>query len=383
MCQILGMKIVVGLPSFNEARTIQKVVEAADVGTRQAFPDAEIVLVNADNGSSDGTPTIFLSVATAAQKIAIDTSAQGGGKGTNMLAILRHASDISADATVFIDTDVTSVEPSWLKALLEPALATTSPVVVTPAYGRSRYEAIYTNHLVRPVLEAVAGASVSQPIAGEFAFNQSATVAALSWTRGESENYYGIDVFLTGNALIKGLEVHEVALTRKVHEASFDSKIAMTEQIIESLFRVVISARTTDADVKVYADEDAAGVDDNLTPRDITSAQSTALRMNNDFNASWLELKALFDCLPDTPDALRVDDPRQLGLPSIDMDLWVSILADAIHKATNESLIQYTQSMAPLVLCRAFTFWREVTEITSNEVEELLRNQREALRAIV
>ena len=48
--------IVVGIPSFNNARTIGHVVRAAAAGLAKYFPAARGIIVNSDGGSKDGTP---------------------------------------------------------------------------------------------------------------------------------------------------------------------------------------------------------------------------------------------------------------------------------------------------------------------------------------
>ena len=48
--------LVVGIPSFNNARTIGHVARAASAGLAKYFPGRQAVLVNSDGGSTDGTP---------------------------------------------------------------------------------------------------------------------------------------------------------------------------------------------------------------------------------------------------------------------------------------------------------------------------------------
>ena len=46
------MGIVIGLPSYNEAGTVATVTRTLDQGARRLSRQAEIILVNADNGSA-------------------------------------------------------------------------------------------------------------------------------------------------------------------------------------------------------------------------------------------------------------------------------------------------------------------------------------------
>jgi hypothetical protein len=50
--------LVVGIPSYQNARTIGHVVHAAQAGLAKYFPDARCVILNSDGGSTDGTAAV-------------------------------------------------------------------------------------------------------------------------------------------------------------------------------------------------------------------------------------------------------------------------------------------------------------------------------------
>ena len=50
--------ILVGLPTHNNARSVEPVVHAIQAGLLQGFPRERVVIVNADGGSRDGTPDL-------------------------------------------------------------------------------------------------------------------------------------------------------------------------------------------------------------------------------------------------------------------------------------------------------------------------------------
>src|SRR5512143_4102680 len=52
---IVAADILVGIPSYNNARTIGHVVRAVQAGLAKYFPDRKAVLVDSDGGSADGT----------------------------------------------------------------------------------------------------------------------------------------------------------------------------------------------------------------------------------------------------------------------------------------------------------------------------------------
>ena len=53
--EIKEADILIGIPSYNNARTIGHVVRAVMAGVAKYFPKAKAVLANSDGGSTDGT----------------------------------------------------------------------------------------------------------------------------------------------------------------------------------------------------------------------------------------------------------------------------------------------------------------------------------------
>ena len=59
--QLRHADIVIGIPSYNNARTIGHVVRAALAGLTKYFPQFTGVIINSDGGSTDGTQDVVLS----------------------------------------------------------------------------------------------------------------------------------------------------------------------------------------------------------------------------------------------------------------------------------------------------------------------------------
>src|SRR3989304_2048688 len=61
--------IVIGIPSYNNARTIGHVVRAVSAGLARHFSDQRCVIVNSDGGSKDGTPQAVLEAQLETDKL--------------------------------------------------------------------------------------------------------------------------------------------------------------------------------------------------------------------------------------------------------------------------------------------------------------------------
>lgn len=63
------IEVIVGIPSYNNARTIGHVVKAAQAGLLKAFPHRKALIVNSDGDSKDGTPGVVEQVSIDAQSL--------------------------------------------------------------------------------------------------------------------------------------------------------------------------------------------------------------------------------------------------------------------------------------------------------------------------
>ncbi len=81
------VKVVVGIPSYNNAETISFVSETAAEGIFEYF-GSDGLIVNADGGSKDGTKEVFMKTETKnVPKIAYDYIGLPG-KGSAMLSVI-------------------------------------------------------------------------------------------------------------------------------------------------------------------------------------------------------------------------------------------------------------------------------------------------------
>ena len=67
--QIGEVDLVVGIPSYNNARTIGHVVRAVSVGLAKYFPERRSLIVNSDGGSRDKTQEIVMQADSEAEDL--------------------------------------------------------------------------------------------------------------------------------------------------------------------------------------------------------------------------------------------------------------------------------------------------------------------------
>lgn len=236
--------IVVGIPSYNNARTIGHVVQAAQAGVLKYFPDQRALIVNSDGGSKDGTREVveqanldthlLLLVKHPVYPVHRLTTPYNGipGKGSAFRTIFQIMGEVHASACAVVDSDLRSITPDWIDLLLRPVLDQGFDYVA-PYYKRHKHDGTITNSIVYPLTRALYGRRVRQPIGGEFGISSRLARHFLSrdvWTTDVAR--YGIDIWMTTTALAEGFRVCQSYLGAKIHDAK-DPGADLSEMLVQ------------------------------------------------------------------------------------------------------------------------------------------------------
>ena len=210
-------ELVVSIPSYNEADSIDFPVKQADLGLKKYFSDKQAVIINCDNNSPDNTKKAFLDTPTNVPKIYISTPPEIKGKGNNFKNLFQKVIDLKAKAIVVVDADLKSITPEWIKHLGEPLFNGFS--YVAPLYIRHKYDGTITNGIAYPLSRALYGRRVRQPIGGDFGFSgKLAKVYLESEFWDDATANFGIDIWMTTLAFNQGVRVCQAFMGRpKVH----------------------------------------------------------------------------------------------------------------------------------------------------------------------
>ncbi|MBW1700221.1 MAG: glycosyl transferase [Deltaproteobacteria bacterium] len=234
--------IIVGMPSYNEAKFIPYVTRTVDLGLTTYFPDMPAAIINVDNHSTDGTKEAFMSTPTRTAKIYISNPPGIKGKGNNARNLFYAACELQAKAVVMVDADLTSITPRWIQYLGEPLFSGFD--YVTPIYIRHKFDASITNHLCYPILRTLFRLRIRQPIGGDFGFSGRLAkryLAAKLWSKQAAG--YGIDVWMTTNAIASGYPICQTFLgSPKSHRVKDPARHLkpMFKEVAWTLFDLII-----------------------------------------------------------------------------------------------------------------------------------------------
>lgn len=234
--------IIVGIPSFNNAHTINYVVYQTAKGLETNFPERKSVIFISDGGSTDGT----LAVINAMQlpfKVQLVSAKYNGipGKGSAVKAIFEAAKFLKAEAVALFDSDLRSITPDWIKLMISPILNDTG--FVAPLYIRHKYDGTITNFLCYPLTSTLYGKEIRQPIGGDFSLSIKLVQKLLESPLWQTPYVprFGIDIFETHTALAKEFKVKQACLGTKIHEPKDPSKhlASMFREVVGSMFTCV------------------------------------------------------------------------------------------------------------------------------------------------
>jgi glucosylglycerate synthase len=379
--------IVIGIPSFNNARTIGHVVRACYAGLSKYFPRLTSVVVNSDGGSTDGTREAVLSASVDASSLMLFSTPllplhrlsfpyHGiPGKGSAFRMVFEMARRLGARACAVVDSDLRSITPEWIDLLLRPILVANYDFVA-PYYHRHKYDGTITNSIVYPLTRSLYGQQIRQPIGGDFGVSPALLESYLKkdvWDTDVAR--FGIDIWMTTVAVAEGFRVCQSFLGAKLHDAKDPSAdlSAMLQQVVSSVFglmqeyQMVWRKQNGSSPVPLFGFRFDVGLDPVHVDVD---------RMLREFRRGAAELEELWQIgmRPATLAQIRklALESKSQGTFHMDNTLWAKTILEFAAAYRNNKLTrpQLLQSLPPLYLGRVASFVRETERLSSQEVED-------------
>ena len=376
--------IIVGIPSYNNARTIGHVVRAAQAGLAKYFPEHKAVIVNSDGGSSDGTMEVVQSASVEdfnaillhhrvapISKLAFPYSGIPG-KGSAFRSIFEIAQRLDAKACVVVDSDLRSITPEWIELLVKPVLNGGFDYVA-PLYHRHKLDGTITNSIVYPLTRTLYGRRVRQPIGGDFGFSGKLAQFYLTKDVWKSDvARFGIDIWMTTTAIANGFKVAQSFLGAKIHDAKDPGAdlSSMLYQVVSATFDLMenhadiwMPIRGSEP-VTTFGFEYSVG----LEPVNVNTARMLKLFREglNSLREIWLDILGSGDF--GEVERLGALSDGEFDFP---LGLWTRVIYDyaiAFHqkKLPTEHLIK---SLTPLYIGKTASFIQAAEHMEAAEAE--------------
>jgi len=375
-----GIEFIVGIPSYLEADTISFVTQQVDLGLTKYFSHLKSIIVNVDNNSEDNTKGAFLSTETKSPKHYISTPKGVKGKGNNFLNLFKfakkHANTLKGVVTV--DADLRSITPDWIKYLGEPILKGYDYVL--PLYSRHQFDGTITNHICYPLIYALLGKDFRQPIGGEISFSPALMNYWLEQKWNSSAKQYGIDVFMTIQAIFGNFKMCESGLGTKVHKASSPKLGPMFTQVITTLFDLLISKESTWMSIPVIKPEPKVrfGLEELGPPQELKIDMRD---LKEKLRAEYWPREKLLKKYMNEYAIMSLESMFEQDIYSIDTLMWIQVAYQLLFSYRNGSAKarkDIVEALKPLYFARSVTFNYQTWRYSTKYVEQAIVEQAKA-----
>ncbi len=378
--------VVVGIPSYNEAKTIGYVTQMAGEGLDAYFGDRRCIIVNCDNRSPDGTKEAFLGarIPENIERKYLPTKKGLKGKGNNFLNLFRFSQEAGAQITVVVDADLRSITREWIKYLGKPVEA--GHDLVTPLYSRHQFDGTITNHLCYPLVFSLSGVDIRQPIGGEFAFSPKLCSHWLAQDWNEKIRQYGVDIFMSLSALFGNFRICQTGLGDKIHNASAPKLGTMFEEVVYTLFSLLIANRSKWVSVWLKKGEKTSW---QMGVREVELCGLQKMKEAQKLCIDILDLKKKCRLEYETYHDLvqwylspygyeRVQDMYEMDYFDVDIMLWSQIVYNFLYifdGASEAVKMDIVNALKPLYFARSITFDYQTCRYSIDYAEEEVRKQ--------
>jgi glucosylglycerate synthase len=378
--------ILVGLPTLNNAATVVNVAKAIHVCFTRDLPRPRTVMINSDAGSTDGTPELIRD-ASFLQGEMVQTSHSLRtmhrvltpyhgipGKHTALQTLFAAAELTQARTLVVIDPAGPSTTAERVTELIMP-IWRAEVEFLSPRYRRHPRDGALITQLVRPLVRAVYGVEIDEPLGAEFACARRFASHCLEqkiWDQDAAR--FAMDLWLRTEAIANRFTIGQI--WRPAAAAAQPTTLReAVRQILMSLIATLQAHKSYWRTVANAATVPTWGVDDrNKVP---TAAEWDFAALAQQARHDIHEIRPLLEGVLDPAALARLMDDITAADPRLDDELWVRIVydfLDASHRGS-AGVDHLADMFVPLYMWRAARFM----SFTANEPDDVAQTRLNAL----
>ncbi len=376
--------LLVGLPTYNDAKTVGGIVQTIRAGLLSYFPRQRAVIVNADGGSRDGTQELVRAASISdlqhASKLyalrtmhCISTQYPGeASSGSALHTILAAAELLRASTIVVIAPDSVSIEPEWVERLVRP-VARENFDLVTPIYRRHKFDALLIRTLIYPMTRALYGRRLREPLPVDYAFSGKLATGfqALDvWSQEASQT--GAEMMLTLSAMSGDFRVGQSFLgSRERVEHGGADLVRALRRTVGVLFSSLDQNFAQWSAIKDSQPVPTIGTEHEVM---LDPLRVNRKRLHQMFVTGIAELQPVLNSIlsPSTLAELQAIAKEPEESFRYTDELWVRSIYEfaASHHKAVISRDHVIQALAPLYRGKAFTFLVENRDASADQVEQ-------------
>jgi hypothetical protein len=377
--------ILVGLPTLNNAATIVDVVRAVHVCFTRDFPRLRTVMINSDGGSTDGTPELIRSASfTEADTVLTSHSLRTlhrvvapyhglPGKHTALRTMFAAVELTQAKVLVVVDPLGPTTSPERVTELISP-IARSEVEFLAPCHHRHPRDGVLVTQLVRPLVRALYGVALDEPLGAEFSCSGRFASHCLDqgiWDREVAR--FAIDLWLRTEAVAEGFPVGQIWRPAPTVAGAWTTLREAVQQVVLALIESLRAHDSFWRKVNGVVELRRWGTDPTESPDAPTwDYQALAEQARHDIG----EIRPLLEEVLEASLLARiVEETSSLELDPDD-DLWVrTVYAFAATTRRGPTSLEHLAGMlVPLYLWRAAAFMTHATREADATVREELES---------
>jgi hypothetical protein len=375
--------ILVGIPCYNNQGTIDHVIQMVTHGLFNHYKDLRSVIMVADGGSTDDTRDVSKEFQIKPWQEKIVSIYRGpAGKGSAFRSIFEAAKRLKVKVCMVVDSDLRSITSDWVKYLLEPILEMDYEYV-SPLYSRYKYDGTITNNIVYNLTRALYGLRIRQPIGGDFAFVGKLAEYYIEQDVWETDvARYGIDIWMTTNAITNNFKICQSNLGVKIHDAKdpAESLGPMFRQVVHTLFVLMEQNEAAWKAVKGSRTVPLFGLQELKEPDPI---EVNLERLVKEYKTGFRQFKGFYKDIfcPECYAELKKCAGKAKTKFIMPVKTWVMVLYEtaATFHRWKDNRTQLVNLVTPLYLGRVASFINETKKMDSIQAEAVVEQQAEVL----
>lgn len=371
--------ILVGIPCYNNQGTIDHVIQMVTHGLFNYYKDLRSVIMVADGGSTDDTREVSKEFQIKPWQEKIVSIYRGpAGKGSAFRSIFEAATRLKVKVCMVVDSDLRSITSDWVKYLLEPILEMDYQYV-SPLYSRYKYDGTITNNIVYNLTRALYGLRMRQPIGGDFAFVGKLAEYYIEQDVWETDvARYGIDIWMTTNAITNNFKICQSNLGVKVHDAKdpAESLGPMFRQVVHTLFVLMEQNEAAWKAVRGSRTVPLFGFQEFEEPDPI---EVNLERLVKEYKTGFRQFKGFYKDIfcPECYAELKACAGKAKTKFIMPVKTWVMVLYEtaATFHRWKDNRTQLVNLITPLYLGRVASFINQTKKMSSAEAEQVVEEQ--------
>lgn len=386
--------IVVGIPSYNNAETIGRVIKAAELGLAKYFPEYKGLIIISEGGNMDETQrsvdalkdkhyfeNAFIPRPEMETVILVVKYRGLSGKGTAVRAILEAGKLLGFRAGCMLDADLRSISPEWIQLLIAP-IALKDFGFVTPYYSRHKYDGTITNMIAYPLTSALYGRRVRQPIGGDFGFSPEFAESLLAKDVWQSDiARFGIDIWMTTSAMCDNFKICQSFLGAKIHDEKDPGKdlSPMFRQVVGTIFSLMEAYEWKWLREKGSRPTAIFGFESEVAPKPIeVDVENLIARFKDSLPVCMPVWKEVLE--PENLQKIEEIAGMDFSLFELPAEIWIKSLFDfaVAYRRLPGGLKadDIIEALVPLYYAKTASFVRMARNMDSSQAEEIINQHR-------